>query len=187
MMPIGTIAPHFTLLDTVSGTYQSLSDLKSNSVTVVMFICNHCPFVVYIQDKLIEVAQKYKAQGVSFIAISANNIETHPQDGPKYMTNHAREAGFCFPYLYDETQAVAKAYDAACTPDFYVFNAELKCVYRGQFDASRPGNDQSITGKDLSRAIELAQKGEMIPEKEQRPSQGCNIKWKVELSTIKSV
>lgn len=178
MLPLGTKAPDFELLDTVSGEMKSLQQLKSDVATVVLFICNHCPYVVHINDKLIELAQHYQAKGIAFIAISSNSIESHPQDGPAQMTAHARETGYCFPYLYDETQEVAKAYEAACTPDIYVFDGELSCIYRGEFDRSRPGNGVEVTGDDLARALDLALDGQRVPENEQRPSQGCNIKWR---------
>lgn len=178
MLPLGTQAPDFTLLDTVSGNTVSLSDLKSAKATVVLFICNHCPYVVHINRKLVEVANHYQAKGIQFIAISSNSIDTHPQDGPKHMTQHAKEQAYPFPYLYDETQEVAKAYQAACTPDLYVFDKDLKCIYRGQFDDSTPGNGKPVTGASLSEALDLALGGEQLPEDQQRPSQGCNIKWK---------
>ena len=178
MLPLGTIAPEFNLLDTVSGELKTLQELKSDIATVVLFICNHCPYVVHINEKLVELAKKYMAQGIQFIAISSNDVTSHPQDSPEYMTEHAREQGYGFPYLYDETQEVAKAYQAACTPDLYVFDGELKCIYHGQFDRSRPNSEVPVTGEDLARALDLALVGQQIPLREQHPSRGCNIKWK---------
>lgn len=178
MLPLGTKAPDFELLDTISGEVKSLQQLKSNVATVILFICNHCPYVVHINAKLVELATYYQSKGIAFIAISSNSIESHPQDGPEQMTQHAQEVGYCFPYLYDETQAVAKAYQAACTPDLYVFDGDLKCIYRGEFDRSRPSNTIPVTGEDLARALDLALEGKQVPLHEQRPSQGCNIKWK---------
>lgn len=178
MLPLGTKAPDFTLLDTVSGKMTSLNELKAAKGVVIFFICNHCPYVVHINPCLSLLAKKYQQKGLQFIAISSNDIVHYPQDGPEKMTQHAIDNDYTFPYLYDETQAVAKAYQAACTPDFYVFDAALNCVYRGQFDASRPGNDVPVTGADLARALDLLLDGKQFPENEQRPSQGCNIKWK---------
>ncbi len=180
MLALGTVAPDFTLWDTVSGKLKSLGELKSNLATVVMFLCNHCPYVQHLNEKLVEIAQYYMAQGIHFIAISSNDATQYPQDGPEAMQQHALEQRYPFPYLYDETQAVARAYQAACTPDFYVFDAQLKCIYRGQFDRSRPRGDRvmSPTGEDLARALDLALQGQQIPESEQRPSHGCNIKWR---------
>ena len=176
MMDLGTEAPNFALTDTVSGQVVSLADLKSEVATVVLFICNHCPYVKHINSKLVEVANKYKTKGVRFVAISSNDVETYPQDSPDNMKKVANEEKYPFPYLYDETQEVAKAYEAECTPDIFVFDAELKCVYRGQFDDSRP-NKGVATGKDLSDALDSIIAGEKV-SKEQKPSVGCNIKWK---------
>lgn len=176
MMELGTSAPDFTLLDTVSDKTLTLSDLKSDVATVVIFICNHCPYVKHINSKLVEVANEYQNKGVSFIAISSNSIETHPQDGPEFMKQVAKEQNYPFPYLYDETQEVAKAYQAECTPDLFVFDGNLKCVYRGQFDDSRP-NKGEATGKDLSDALDAILAGDKVSEK-QKPSMGCSIKWK---------
>ena len=175
MLPVGTTAPNFHLKDAASGQYVTLDDLKSDKATVVMFICNHCPFVIHVNSAIIKLAHKYKNQGVSFIAISSNDIETHPQDGPTYMNLIAKVLKYPFPYLYDKTQEVAKAYDAACTPDFYVFDGDLKLTYRGRLDASRPGNNIELTGEDLGNAIQ--QTLENSPIEAQHPSAGCNIKW----------
>jgi peroxiredoxin len=177
MMPLGTTAPDFTLPDTVSGKDLTLSDLKGEVATLVMFICNHCPYVLHINDELVRIAREYQPKGVSFIAISSNDVVNYPQDGPDLMKEHASKVGYPFPYLYDESQDVAKAYNAACTPDIFLFDERLKCVYRGQLDDSRPKNDKPVTGKDLRKALEALLKGtEVSPI--QVPSIGCNIKWK---------
>ena len=146
--------------------------------TVVMFICNHCPFVVHLLDGLVAFGNDMRALGVNVIAISSNDVSTHPQDGFSFMKALAMEKNFPFPYLYDESQAIAKAYDAACTPDFSVFDADQKCVYRGQFDASRPGNSIPVTGQDLRAVVSLMVEGLEVPAAGQVPSMGCNIKWK---------
>lgn len=177
MLPLGTPAPDFNLPDAVSGKTLSLDELKSEKATVIMFICNHCPFVKHVDEGIVSLAKDYQAKGVSFVAISSNDVENYPQDSPELMKEEAEKVGYPFPYLYDESQAVAKAYDAACTPDFYVFDANLKCAYRGQLDSSRPGNGAPVTGKDLRAALD-----EILDDKEvsapQIPSLGCNIKWK---------
>lgn len=177
MLPLGTKAPNFELFDTVSKKQLHLQQLKGKQATVVMFICNHCPFVIHINPALVQMAKQYADQGVHFIAISSNDAKNYPQDAPEKMTEHAKENQYPFVYLYDETQEVAKAYDAACTPDFYVFNGDLNLVYRGQLDDSRPGNGLEITGLDLRHAIDcVLNKAENT--KLQKPSIGCNIKWK---------
>lgn len=177
MIPLGTQAPDFTLFDTVSGKTVSLNELKSDKATLIMFICNHCPFVKHVDEGIVALAKDYQAKGVSFIAISSNDVENYPQDSPELMKEEADKVGYSFPYLYDETQEVAKAYEAACTPDFYVFDAELKCTYRGQLDDSRPGNGKPVTGNDLRNALDETLKGEQVSAP-QIPSLGCNIKWK---------
>jgi len=176
MVPIGTPAPNFHLKDTVSGNYYSLDDLKSDVATVIMFICNHCPFVIHVNHELVNMANEYKNKGVSFIAISSNDVEGYPEDSPDKMSIVAKVLKFPYPYLYDKRQEVAKAYDAACTPDFYVFDKDLKLSYRGRLDGSRPGNGQAVTGIDLRNAIDNTILGEEIEQ--QVPSAGCNIKWK---------
>lgn len=176
MMDLGTIAPNFSLTDTVSGKTVTLADSKSEVATVVLFICNHCPYVKHINTKLVEIANKYQEKGVKFVAISSNDVETHPQDNPENMKKTAEELKYPFPYLYDETQEVAKAYQAECTPDLFVFDANLKCVYRGQFDDSRP-NKGEATGEDLSNTLDTIIAGKKVST-EQKPSMGCNIKWK---------
>jgi hypothetical protein len=144
---------------------------------VVMFICNHCPFVVHVMDELVRIGNEYQTQGIGFVTISSNDVTTHPDDSPAHMAQLAKDKGFPFPYLYDETQEVAKAYTAACTPDYSVFNADDKCVYRGQLDDSRPGNGKPVSGKDLRNVLDLLVVGKSVPA-DQTPSLGCNIKWK---------
>lgn len=177
MMPLGTVAPDFKLTDTISDKAYSLQGLKSDKATLVMFICNHCKYVKHIHSALVKIANEYSLQGLSVIAISSNDVVNFPEDDPKLMKEQALKTGYKFPYLYDETQEVAKAYDAACTPDFFLFDGSLELVYRGQFDDSRPSNDILVTGKDLRMAIEAILAGKAISA-EQRPSIGCNIKWK---------
>jgi thiol-disulfide isomerase/thioredoxin len=176
MLPLGTTAPNFHLMDTVSGNYYSLDDLKSNQATVIMFICNHCPYVIHVNPEIVRIANEYRNKGVSFIAISSNDVDNYPDDAPDKMRLVAKVLRFPFPYLYDKRQEVAKAYDAACTPDFYVFDGEMKLTYRGRIDDSRPGNDTPLTGADLRNAIEATLEGKAIDT--QYPSMGCNIKWK---------
>lgn len=177
MLPLGTKAPDFNLFDTVSGAYLNLQELKGLKGTLIMFICNHCPFVKYVNSGISKLAKDYQHKGINCIAISSNDVENYPQDAPYLMKQNALNQGFVFPYLYDETQDVAKAYDAACTPDFYVFDKDLKLVYRGQLDDSRPENGIQVTGKDVRNALDniLANKP-VSPD--QKPSIGCNIKWK---------
>ena len=179
MLPLGAKATDFNLLDTVSGNALSLDQLKSDQATVIIFICNHCPFVKHLDAGIVALAKDYQAKGVAFIAISSNDVENYPQDAPDLMKVEAEKVGYSFPYLYDATQEVAKAYQAACTPDFYVFDKELKCVYRGQMDDSRPSNGKPVTGKDLRSALNMLLEGRNI-NFEQQPSVGCNIKWKAE-------
>lgn len=177
MMPLGTQAPDFNLLNVESGKQIGLDELKSSIATVIIFMCNHCPYVKHIQPKLVEVANHYQSQGIHFIAISSNDAENYPQDGPTLMKQEAEHLKYPFPYLFDETQAVAKTYQAACTPDFYIFDKDLKCVYRGRFDDSSPGNGVPVTGRELSLALDSVLKG-IAPSPDQKPSMGCNIKWK---------
>lgn len=177
MMPLGTQAPAFELTDTVSGNTLSFSDVKSDKGTVVMFICNHCPYVIHVQEKVVEVAKEYQDKGIGFVAISSNDVENYPEDSPELMKKHAEEFGFTFSYLYDESQEVAKAYQAACTPDFFVFNAKDECVYRGRLDGATPGNNVPVTGDDLKLALRNLEAGLPV-DTEQHPSLGCNIKWK---------
>lgn len=178
MLPLGTTAPNFSLSDTVSGSIMNLESLKGTEGTAVLFICNHCPFVIHVNEELIRLAKDYQSKGISFIAISSNDVENYPQDGPDKMKEHAENVGYPFPYLFDETQNVAKAYDAACTPDLFLFNNDLKLVYRGQLDDSRPGNGIPVTGKDFRHALDCLLSNTENDEI-QKPSIGCNIKWKV--------
>jgi peroxiredoxin len=177
MLPLGTIAPDFQLLNVVTGEIESLQQLRSQVATLIMFICNHCPFVKHIQPELAKLGTDYISRGVSIIAINANDVSNYPEDSPEQMQLIATQWHFTFPYLFDATQSVAKAYDAACTPDFYLFDSQLKCVYRGQLDDSRPGNDIPVTGADLRAALDALLAGNPIDSK-QKPSLGCNIKWK---------
>lgn len=177
MMPLGTKAPDFKLLDTISGKELSLQELKSDKATVIMFICNHCPFVKHVRMGLVQLAADYILKGISFIAISSNDVAGYPEDSLAEMKKVARQFGYPFPYLYDETQEVARAYMAACTPDFYVFDKNLQLVYRGQMDDSRPSNDIPVTGKDIREALDAILAGKPVSP-DQKPSIGCNIKWK---------
>ncbi|UOB18310.1 thioredoxin family protein [Abyssalbus ytuae] len=177
MLPLGTKAPDFILPDTVSGNMISLSEVKGNIGMVVMFICNHCPFVKHVNTQMVSLARDYTKKGVGFVAISSNDVLNYPDDTPELMKKNAEEQGFVFPYLYDETQEVAKSYEAACTPDFYIFNKNLELVYRGQLDDSRPGNGIPLTGKDMRDALDALINGRPVPAI-QKPSIGCNIKWK---------
>jgi thiol-disulfide isomerase/thioredoxin len=173
----GTLAPDFTLQDTVSDSMISLQDVKGVNGTVVMFICNHCPFVIHVNPELVRLASDYAAKGFGFVAISSNDVNYVPQDGPTFMKQHAATVGYPFPYLYDETQEVARKYNAACTPDFYVFDGELKSVYHGQLDASRPGNNLPLTGQSIREVLDSLSTGDTFHGAEY-PSIGCNIKWK---------
>ncbi|MBT8321668.1 MAG: thioredoxin family protein [Eudoraea sp.] len=177
MLPLGTKAPDFELFDTVSGTSISLNKIKGPQGTVIMFICNHCPFVIHVNEQIIALAKSYQELGIGFAAISSNDIVNYPQDAPELMKETAQRLGYPFPYLYDETQEVARSYDAACTPDFYLFDSSLSLVYRGQLDYSRPGNGIPVSGTDLRNALDHLLRGEKVPE-QQKPSIGCNIKWK---------
>lgn len=175
MLPLGTAMPAFSLPDTLSGEVIS-SDDKNGALTVVGFICNHCPFVIHIQDKLAEVGNSLKEQGVRVIMISSNDPDSHPQDAPEKMTEFALANGFQFPYCFDQSQSIAKAFDAACTPEFYLFDTEQRLIYRGQFDSSRPGSSVAVTGADLLDAVALGFDGRI--RETQKPSVGCNIKWR---------
>lgn len=177
MLALGTQAPYFDLMNTKDGNMVNLHAAKGKNGTVIMFICNHCPYVIHVNHMLVEIANKYADKGIGFVAISSNDANTYPQDGPDRMKIHAEKNNYPFPYLYDETQNIAKAYDAACTPDIYVFDSDLNLVYRGQLDDSRPANIVPVTGNDLRHALDC-----LLENKEntalQRPSIGCNIKWK---------
>lgn len=177
MIPLGTKAPAFELQDTISGEMISLDEIKSEKGTVVMFICNHCPYVKHVSSLLPELANEYMEKGISFVAISSNDVESYPDDSPDNMKKFAEEHNFPFPYLFDESQEVARAYSAVCTPDTFVFDGNMELVYRGQLDASRPKNDIPVTGKDIRAALDALLRGEPISQ-DQKPSIGCSIKWK---------
>jgi len=177
MLPLVTKAPPFTLVNAVTNKAEVLADIKGDKGTVVMFICNHCPFVKHVNEELVRIANDYRVTGFGFVAISSNDVVNYPEDSPGNMWKTAREENYPFPYLYDETQEIAKAYDAACTPDFYLFDAELKLVYRGQLDNSRPGNGIPVNGRDLREAMDNILNNNP-QRKDQKPSMGCNIKWK---------
>ena len=176
MLPLGTQAPDFTLIDVVSKEEKRLPQLKGEKGTLIVFSCNHCPYVIHLLDAFLEKVKQWTPLGINTVVISSNSIETHPQDGPDEMAVLAQEKGFDFPYLFDETQEIAHAYDAACTPDFYLFDKVLKLHYRGRFDDSRPGNDNPLNGKDLQAAVDALLQNK-TPLTEQSPSMGCNIKW----------
>ncbi|MFV5688286.1 thioredoxin family protein [Flavobacterium sp. ZT3R25] len=177
MVSLETVAPEFHLKDTNSNEWFSFSDLKGEKGTLVLFICNHCPFVRHVIEEIVMIANDYRVQGIGVIAISSNDVSKYPEDAPELMTEFAFENKMEFPYLYDETQEVAKAYDAACTPDFFLFDDQNKLVYRGQLDDSRPGNGIPLSGNDLRGAIDSVIYNRII-NPNQKPSIGCNIKWK---------
>jgi peroxiredoxin len=176
MLPLGTSAPDFRLPD-ADGKFISLSDVATGTGLVVMFICNHCPFVKHVAPELVRLTNDYENRGIRFVGISSNDVAAYPDDSPEMMKQEAAEQGYTFPYLYDETQDIAQAYHAACTPDFYVFDAKKQLVYRGQLDDSRPGNTKPLDGSDIRRALDQMLNGADVSP-EQRPSIGCNIKWK---------
>ena len=176
MLELGTPTPDFKLPDT-DGEIVSLSDFKGKKGLLVMFISNHCPYVKLIKEELSRFAKEYQSKGLGIVAIGSNDVENYPDDSPEKMAEDVKKFGYTFPYLYDETQEVAKAYRAACTPDFFLFDGDMKLAYRGQFDDSRPKNGKKVTGKDLREAADKVLAGEEVP-KEQIPSIGCNIKWK---------
>ena len=176
MLPLGSMAPDFRLPDT-NGKMVALSDFKGKPALLVMFICNHCPYVKHIQLGLAQLARDYLPRGVAIVGISSNDVANYPADSPAEMAKEVKSAGYVFPYLYDEIQAVAKAYRAACTPDFYVFDKDRRLVYRGQFDDSRPGSGFLVTGQDLRAALDAVLAGQPV-SLSQKPSLGCNIKWK---------
>ncbi|MCY4160436.1 MAG: thioredoxin family protein [Flavobacteriaceae bacterium] len=177
MLSLGVKAPSFSLPNVVSGKTETFDDLKGEKGTLIIFMCNHCPYVIHILDQFVAWTKKYQSKGINTIGISSNNIKTHPADSPSKMRELSIVKNFSFPYLYDDSQQVAKHYDAACTPDLYLFNGESELVYRGCFDKSRPGNDVEVTGEDLSHAANHLLLGKPISQ-EQTPSIGCNIKWK---------
>lgn len=176
MLPLGTQAPDFSLPDASDGHKVTLADAKGKPL-LAMFICNHCPFVKHVRDQLAAIGREYQAKGFAVVAVSSNDAEKYPDDAPDKMKQEASDAGYTFPYLFDQSQDVAKAYRAACTPDFYVFDADHRLVYRGQLDDSRPKNGKPVTGSDLRAAMDAVLAGRPVPEPQQ-PSIGCNIKWK---------
>ena len=177
MMPLGTQAIDFNLQDVVSGNQISLKNFENKKALLVMFICRHCPYVLHTQSEIAKIGKDYMNKPLGIVAISANDISAYPEDSPEGMREQAKELGFAFPYCYDETQETAKAYTAACTPDFFLFDKDRKLVYRGQLDGSRPGNNVPLTGKDLRAAIDAVLEDKVV-NLEQRPSTGCSIKWK---------
>lgn len=177
MIPLGTKAPEFKLIDVSTDQSVTLKEMRSGSGTVVMFVCNHCPYVKHIQQTILDVARLYLSKGIAFIAINSNDPIAYPEDSPEEMKTLAEALDFPFPYLFDETQEVARSYGATCTPDFFVFNGHLECVYRGQFDQARPGNHEPVTGKDLAKALDCLLENKEIPS-DQQPSMGCNIKYR---------
>ena len=177
-IPLGYEAPVFSLPNVVTNAPTEFKDIKGEKGTVVMFICNHCPFVVHVMGGLVDLANDYLKKGFGFVAISSNDIENYPQDRPELMKELATANNFPFPYLYDASQEVAKAYDAACTPDFSIFDGNDRCVYRGQLDDSRPGNEIPVTGESIRAALDLMAQGKELDPASQKPSIGCNIKWK---------
>lgn len=176
-LALGTKAPDFALLDTISGKLFSLRDVAASKATVIIFTCNHCPYVLHTINRLVQIAKQYQPVGVGFVAINSNDAVSNPQDGPAKMKALALEHQFTFPYLYDQTQQVARTYQAVCTPEFFVFNSSMRLAYHGQFDASRPGSDVAVTGADLTNALDQLLKGQLLSE-EQQPAIGCSIKWK---------
>jgi len=178
MLPLGTEAPDFSLPDCVTGQRVGLANYASQPALLVAFICNHCPFVVHLREPLVALVKEFQPRGLAAVAISSNDIQKYPEDSPSQMAVVAKKYGFTFPYLFDEAQRVAQAYHAACTPDFYVFNAARRLVYRGRFDESRPGRPMPVNGADLRVALEAALANQSIPEAAQKASVGCNIKWR---------
>lgn len=177
MTPLGSAAPDFALPDVTTGGTVRLEDLAGTKALLVMFICRHCPYVKHVREGLARMAQDYVGADLAIVAISSNDPATYPEDAPESLAQEAREAGYPFPYLFDETQEIARAFGAACTPDLFLYDADRRLVYRGQFDASRPGNGIPVTGHDLRAAIDAVLGGSAVPE-DQRPSVGCSIKWR---------
>jgi peroxiredoxin len=177
MLPLGTVAPDFSLPDVVTGDSISLANFTGSKALLVMFICQHCPFVIHVKPELARIGQDYEPKGVGIVAISSNDAVKYPQDDPAHLQAMAQELGLNYPLCYDESQEIARAYQAACTPDFFLFDGELKLVYRGQLDSSRPGNEEPVTGADLRAAMDAVLGGKPISAA-QTPSIGCNIKWK---------
>ncbi len=177
MLPLGTRAPDFQLLEPLTNNITGLKTLRGEVATVVMFICNHCPYVIHVAPELANIAREFQDKGISFVAINSNDVDNYPDDSPENMILEIQKRGYSFPYLFDESQDVAKAYQAVCTPDFFVFDEQLSCVYRGQLDDSRPGNQIALSGQDLRAALNCLIEGLEV-QQDQKPSVGCNIKWK---------
>ena len=177
MIELGTRAPDFTLPDMISDTELALADVRGEKATVLFFICNHCPFVKHVNPELVKLTADYQGKGIGFVAINSNDVENYPADSPEQMKAVAERLGYPFPYLYDETQAVARRYQAACTPDFYIFDKDLQLVYRGRLDDARPDNGKPLTGKDIRAALDAILANQAVSAN-QKPSIGCNIKWK---------
>ena len=180
MLELGTIAPDFSLPEPATGETVSLADFSNSQALLVFFICNHCPYVLHIHHALNDLIREFQANGLAAVAINSNDVANYPDDSPEKMATLSKEMGYCFPYLFDETQSVAKAYKAACTPDFFLFDQNMQLAYRGQFDSSRPRNNEPVTGADLRAAIQHVLAGKAISEDTQIPSMGCNIKWKAD-------
>ncbi len=177
MIELGTRAPDFTLPDMISDTELALADVRGEKATVLFFICNHCPFVKHVNPELVKLTADYQGKGIGFVAINSNDVENYPADSPEQMKAVAERLGYPFPYLYDETQAVARRYQAACTPDFYIFDKDLQLVYRGRLDDARPDNGKPLTGKDIRAALDAILANQAVSAN-QKPSIGCNVKWK---------
>lgn len=178
MLALGTPAPDFSLPEPATGKNITLADFSGNKALLVIFMCNHCPYVLHIHQQLNDLIAEYKSSGLAAVAINANDVANYPDDSPDKMIALSKEMNYCFPYLFDEDQSVAKAYKAACTPDFFLFDSNMKLAYRGQFDASRPRNDEPVTGADMRAAFDAVLSNNPIAEEQQKPSMGCNIKWK---------
>lgn len=178
MLELGTSAPDFSLPEPLSGKTLGLADFSGSQALLVIFMCNHCPYVLHINQQLNALIREYQPNGLAAVAINANDVANYPDDSPEKMAEAAKQLDYCFPYLFDEDQTVAKAYKAACTPDFFLFDKEMQLVYRGQFDSSRPKNDAPVDGADMRAAFEAVLAGKSIPEGDQKPSMGCSIKWK---------
>lgn len=179
MLELGTKAPDFSLVDVRTDHVVSLEEVRGERGTLIMFICNHCPFVKHVNEEIVRLANDYRGLGFDFVGIMSNDVQNYPEDRPELMKEHALKEQYSFPYLYDETQEVAKAYDAACTPDFFLFDADLRLIYRGQLDDSRPGNGLHPNGRDLREAMDAVWNNRKV-SRNQKPSIGCNIKWKNE-------
>jgi len=177
MAPLGSRAPDFRLPDSVSGETISLDSFAGKKALLVMFLSRHCPYVQHVKEELARIGRDYAGRGVGIVAVSANDVADYPEDAPEKLSEMAIETGFCFPFCYDATQETAKAYAAACTPDFFLYDGERRLVYRGQLDDSRPGNGRPVDGRDLRAALDAVLEGRPVPQ-EQKPSLGCNIKWK---------